>query len=461
MIELRDYQKDIAKTALLHNTLVVLPTGLGKTAIAFYVIQRYKRALFLAPTKPLVEQHYRSFINNFSLDKVTIATGSVKNRDYENRFIFATPQTITSDFEILNKDHFDIVVFDEAHRAVGNYDYVQIAKYFNKARTIGLTASPGYKREKIMEIINNLRINRIEYRKEDDPQILKHLHIKKINPIFIDLPNKYKELIKDINDKAQIIKDELAKIFPNLKITKYNVEDISKYIEKLEEENKWKVWQEYSKLLTYLHLKELLEIQSIDAAIRYVSDLNFNGSRAQKSISQELYNLLTNYNLDTHPKIIKLLEIINKKNNKQGIVFSQYKAQIFHLSDILTSKTIAHEILIGKTSSRKKQFESIERFLRGEVNVLLSSSVGEEGLDLPGADYVVFYESIPSPIRVIQRMGRTARFREGEVYILIARDTYDEISYKLANKRINTMYRELNNIKNELERKAPNLFDQL
>lgn len=62
--------------------------------------------------------------------------------------MFATPQTIVSDMDVLSKNSFEYIVFDEAHRAVGNYDYVNIARYFSNARTLGLTASPGYKREK-------------------------------------------------------------------------------------------------------------------------------------------------------------------------------------------------------------------------------------------------------------------------------------------------------------------------
>lgn len=458
MIELRDYQKAIIRTALLHNTLVVLPTGLGKTLIAFHVIQRYKKALFLAPTKPLVEQHGKNFQEILGHD-IEIATGTTKNRDYDQRFIFATPQTVMSDIDILSKDHFDFIVFDEAHRAVGNYDYVKIASYFTKARTMGMTASPGHKMDRIMGILKNLRIDMIEYRKENDPEILKHLHIRNIKTLMVDLPEDYKKITDMLDNKIKDIKDELEHRL-EIKINKYNVKDVGKRIEQIEGNDRWKLWQNYSKLLTYMHVKELIEIQSIEASIRYLKELKEQGSRAQLEIVDELMNnIKTHYKI--HPKTELLLKILSKEQDRQGIVFSQYKTQIFYLSDILTSNNITHDILIGGGVSKKRQMESIQKFIDGQAKVLLSSSVGEEGLDLPAADYVVFYESIPSPIRVIQRMGRTARSKDGDVYILITKDTYDELSYRLANRRIKMMYQNLENLRSMLINKNKTIFDQL
>ena len=52
-------------------------------------------------------------------------------------------------------------------------------------------------------------------------------------------------------------------------------------------------------------------------------------------------------------------------------------------------------------------------FRKGEFNVLVSSSIGEEGLHVPDVDLVVFYEAVPSEIRYIQRRGRTGRTTPG------------------------------------------------
>ena len=62
-IEVRDYQINLAQQAKTENSLVVLPTGLGKTTIALHVIadclsKRKGGILFLAPTRVLANQHY-------------------------------------------------------------------------------------------------------------------------------------------------------------------------------------------------------------------------------------------------------------------------------------------------------------------------------------------------------------------------------------------------------------------
>jgi len=70
----------IAKSALQSNTLVVLPTGLGKTIIALLVaVERLSmfpdgKVLVLAPTRPLVLQHARFFQEHLAGDDVSSVT---------------------------------------------------------------------------------------------------------------------------------------------------------------------------------------------------------------------------------------------------------------------------------------------------------------------------------------------------------------------------------------------------
>ena len=107
----RLYQENIVYTTLTKNTLVVLPTGLGKTAIAlmlsFERLKSFKnsRILILAPSKPLVAQHLNTFKKHLDVS-MELFTGEVKpelrEKLYkENIVIFSTPQTIAND--IVNK----------------------------------------------------------------------------------------------------------------------------------------------------------------------------------------------------------------------------------------------------------------------------------------------------------------------------------------------------------------------
>jgi len=83
---------------------------------------------------------------------------------------------------------------------------------------------------------------------------------------------------------------------------------------------------------------------------------------------------------------------------------------------------------------QNEQSTILQSFTDGEFDVLVATSIAEEGLDIPQVDLVVFYEPIPSEIRYIQRRGRTGRKSSGRVIILAAKDTIDE-RYLYASKR--------------------------
>ena len=173
----RLYQETILATANCKNTLVVLPTGMGKTGIALLLaIQRMKsypnsKIVFLAPTKPLAEQHRQTFEKNLDIDssELNVFTGFVKPEKRaelwgKSRIIFGTPQGLENDLisEKISLKEVSLMIFDEAHRATGDYSYNFIAKqYLKKAdypRILALTASPGSDSEKIEEICKNLGI---------------------------------------------------------------------------------------------------------------------------------------------------------------------------------------------------------------------------------------------------------------------------------------------------------------
>jgi Fanconi anemia group M protein len=101
--------------------------------------------------------------------------------------------------------------------------------------------------------------------------------------------------------------------------------------------------------------------------------------------------------------------------------------------------------------SQKEQIETLGEFDSGEHNVLVSTSIGEEGLDIPAVDKVIFYEPVPSAVRDIQRAGRTGRQEEGEVVVLIAEDTRDEGYYWSAHHKKKNMKKTLKELKNSDE----------
>jgi ERCC4-related helicase len=188
-IERRKYQESIVASAVTGNTLAVLPTGLGKTSIAAMVsahrLNNYKgKILFLAPTRPLVEQHRKSFEKflKTEVEDFQVVTGedSPENRGMlykRGNIIFSTPQTVKNDLKkrVLDLKEFCLLIVDEAHRAVGNYAYPYVAKVYMiqaiNPLILALTASPGAYRTKINEVKNKLYIKNVEIKSRDDEDV--------------------------------------------------------------------------------------------------------------------------------------------------------------------------------------------------------------------------------------------------------------------------------------------------
>ena len=92
-----------------------------------------------------------------------------------------------------------------------------------------------------------------------------------------------------------------------------------------------------------------------------------------------------------------------------------------------------------KGLSQKKQIETINAFKNEDYNILISTSVAEEGIDIPSVDYVILYEPVPSEIRMIQRKGRTGRKHSGEMFILMTKGTLDESYYWSSQRKEKAM----------------------
>jgi len=208
LIIAKQFQTNIAKSAVQDNTAVILPTGIGKTIIAFLVIAEIlpKKVLFLAPTKPLVMQHFES-CNKFlkiDKDKILMLSGSIPATKRAKLFdqatiVVSTPQTIKNDLEnkLYTLKGFGLVIFDEMHKAVEKYAYVEIARRFD-GLILGLTASPGSKKKKIKQIFENLKIKNIESRVRDDYDVKDHVKEIQINWIKVPMDKGLRNIQKPL-----------------------------------------------------------------------------------------------------------------------------------------------------------------------------------------------------------------------------------------------------------------------
>ena len=499
----RLYQETILATCILKNTLVVLPTGLGKTNIFLMLtsarLRQYpnSKIMLLGPTRPLIDQYFDAFKRNFDIEesKMAVITGLVspekRKEIYEkSTIIFSTPQSVENDIITSRIDlkNFSLLGFDEAHRATGDYAYNFISKQYEKKadfpRVIAMTASPGSDLEKINEVIANLNIEAVEVRTEDSPDVKPY--VQKVNTKWIEV-----ELTKEMLDIKKFLDDSLKVKLKELKdldlINSYNVDSMSrKDLLSLSAMLQAKIASgekqlEYLRGLSLLaeclkieHALELLESQGISPLHDYLSSIikeSFTTKvKATQNLAKDLYFrsavALTNTLFESgveHPKVIRLNELVSEKiiGDKKAIIFTQFRDSAKRIASSLEKiPNIKPKIFVGQAKkkdtglSQKKQKEMIDDFRENSFNVLVATSVGEEGLDIPRVDYVIFYEPIPSAIRHIQRSGRTGRLDEGEIFILMTKKTRDEAYKWAAHHKEKRMYDILSKLSKDVLRKS-------
>lgn len=447
--EPREYQKNIYHSILQKgNTLVVLPTGLGKTLIAFMLIEEKMKngnCLVLAPTKPLVKQHYASFLEICAPDPaiVTIVTGEIPKKKrgglYEKRVVFSTPQTIKNDLAsgvFKNPAAFTLSIFDEAHRAIGNYAYTMVAERMkDNALIVGLTASPGGNRERIDRILSNLFIKNVQIRVKDDTDVSPYVKDIKIKWIETHLSPDLVEINSNLGALIRAYARKLAVVgFPPPLKSKRLFIALRQRILNMKSNAKYTILVYYAILLNLLHMQELAETQGASALRKYLEQMKGKGTKSAKILlaKPEIIKVLRilDSTKEEHPKLLVLLELLKKAEGK-SIVFAQYRNQVALIEKSLLEVGISARMFLGKRGeyTKKQQEETIAQFRKGEFRVLVASSIGEEGLDIPAVDNVIFYEPVPSEIRAIQRRGRAGRFKKGYVYILITKGTRDEYFY--------------------------------
>jgi len=493
-IERRSYQIAIAATALMHNTLVILPTGLGKTVIALLVIasrlhNKDGKALILAPTKPLVEQHAEFFRKTLNIPPTQIValSGEIPPEKRESlwrraRVIVSTPQVIENDLITGRISLEDVIhiTFDEAHRAVGNYSYVFIAKtYFKQAKdplVLAITASPGSDIERIKEVIENLGIEEIEIRTEYDPDVRPYVHEKKIEWIKVEMPKELEEVRDAFNKclEVRFKKLETLGVKVSKNTSKKELLALQEYLQAEASETKdpklFEALSILAEILKIHHAVELIETQGLDALKHYLKRLvieakSKGGSKASKSIIidatfKKAVLKALKCKVD-NPKLNKLKEIVQdqlkKKPDSRIIVFTNFRDTADTIAKELQNIGIKATRFVGQANrgddkgmKQKEQIEILEKFKQGLINVLVATSVGEEGLDIPETDLVVFYEAVPSEIRAIQRRGRTGRGREGRVVVLITKGTRDEAYYWASVMKERMMYEKIYELKNQL-----------
>src|SRR6476659_9035550 len=523
-VEFRSYQNSISQRAFGKNTLVILPTALGKTVISLFVCadtlynHRDKRILVMAPTRPLVTQHMNSFFSVLKIfeDQIAEVTGKITPagrraiwKKQEIRLVFATPEVVKNDIQEnrLSLNDFTLLVFDESHRAVKDYAYSYVAeKYVNQSvypAILALTASPGSDKQRIQDVCDNLFIEQIEYRSEEDPDVKGYINPIEVKWESFDLPSEYQYIrstLKGMLDEKikWLTQHRLLRKDPRwvFKRDLINVGEQIRYnLELTMEEQRGPLYialTQQASALSLMYCSELIESQGSYSLKAFLDRIEEEGGKSHQTLLNDprikeiktLVNKLTTQ----HPKLMYIVDHLRTRyqiaksnydtgvtrhyssrkleqeefitNNKDSptitlgervnilrvLIFTQYRDTARNIVAVLSKYGIKASRFVGQAKRqedpRMKQDEKtsmLDSFRNGAFDVLVATSIAEEGLDIPEVDLVIFYEPIPSEIRYIQRRGRTGRKSAGTVTILVAKETIDERHLNASKRRVQKM----------------------
>ncbi|XP_027272307.1 Fanconi anemia group M protein isoform X2 [Cricetulus griseus] len=519
----RDYQLHISRTALFCNTLVCLPTGLGKTFIAAVVMYNFYRwfpsgkVVFMAPTKPLVTQQMEACFHVMGIPQshmaeMTGSTQAVSRKDIwcSKRVLFLTPQVMVNDLtrEACPAARIKCLVVDEAHKALGNYAYCQVVrelvKYTTHFRILALSATPGSDIKAVQQVITNLLIGKIELRSEDSPDILPYSHERRVEKLVVPLGEELGAIQKTY---IQILETFASPLIQRNVLMKRDIPNLTKYQVILARDQFRKnpspnivgiqqgiIEGEFAICISLYHGYELLQqmgMRSLYFFLSGIMDGTKGMTRARNELGRnedfmKLYNHLESVfahvrdpsaidasafkkgNKEknffySHPKLKKLEEVIiehfrswNAKNTTgkkcletRVMIFSSFRDSVEEIAEMLLQHQPVIRVMtfVGHASGKntkgftqKEQLEVVRQFRDGGYNTLVSTCVGEEGLDIGEVDLIICFDAQKSPIRLIQRMGRTGRRRQGRIVVILS-EGREERTYNQSQSNKRNIYK--------------------
>ncbi|CAG9813734.1 unnamed protein product [Phaedon cochleariae] len=472
----RDYQFNIVQKALLENTLVSLPTGLGKTFIAAVVMYNFFRwypqgkVIFMAPTRPLVKQQVDACYDIMAIPREATAelTGTkvMNTREEvwkEKRVFFITPQILENDLDTFQDlgPRIKCIVFDEAHKARGNHAYCEVIRKLSSSnkyfRVLALSATPGGTINDVLEVVQNLLISHLEVRTEESLDVSPYVFHRNLTTVVVPLGEK----LQSVKDEYMKVLEHYTRSLIKFKVIQGNCGSLTKgkifmTMKNYQQSargtsgNYGEIMKSLNICVTLYHAYELLVRHGLRSFLTFYEEhINkplLRGNTSIMAIMKDVEEYLgpaakleqlpdgqyPEVSKDVkfgHPKFYKLRDILVehfklKGNSSRVIVFFEFRDSVMEAYALLIqSKPILKpRIFLGQGHgiTQKLQINVVKAFREGHCNTLLSTSIGEEGLDVGEVDLIVCFDiSNKSPIRMVQRMGRTGRKKEGSIVVLV------------------------------------------
>ena len=482
-VDARGYQLRSLERVLSFSSLMVMPTGFGKTAVEWMAMAEFLRngsqkIVLIAPTAGLVDRQRTMAIERLNIDPERIVaytgeTGPDKRKAIWDRatVVMATPQVIRNDAMsgVIDLAAVDLLILDEAHHATGNHAYAQVGNLYQRTnpsgRVLAATASPGSTLRNINEVRTNLNAHNLDLCKRTDPLLSAYDVDMNIHIHPMDLPDTLTTLLAPLRAHfdQEVAHLQRQGFIPKKEyIGSSDIERAQQSASRAIQQRDVRGYDAARRVadLRRMHiLMNLMQTQGTKVAQAFLNRAEEEGRSGRKTnrmlalpVVHQL-RLALNDLEELHPKAAVVDSLVTKelveKPDGKVLIFTEYRDSVARLVSMLNVHGgIEADAFIGQSSrgkqkgmTQKQQLAQLQRFRSGEINVLVATSVGEEGLDVPAADLVVLYEPVPSAVRAIQRRGRTARQRAGSVHVLIAKNTRDAYVHRASERQEENMHR--------------------
>ena len=406
---LRKYQRHVAREIVesmgkgYRFIIVSMPTGSGKTLIemftAFYGLQQgVSRILVLEPTRFLCDQMYSGGGRHGRRGLWSRVLGDLVGKEYEGncssflepskRIIISTPQTALKCISTLKRE-FKMIIIDEVHHAFGGKHYTELLVELKPDIIIGFTALlPSYKRyrlaPKVRDIVGNPHLLVYDFKRleEIDPDFKPP---KAVADIFDAEMNSYENKAYDALFRALLQGDRRIIKFLEVTLARYGKEAFCESYRRILEKNRIAPNSDFENLCRS-------------------NDLSHK--------ARTLVDVLAVYDISENNALKPVLVFTSRKATA-----SEFGRAIIHYIGLPRRRIV----ILTSDMRREERLELIKRAKSGEIDVIISTLVGEEGVDIPEAGLLIMTDVPKSPLRFYQRIGRLIRMssRQGMKYLVV------------------------------------------
>ncbi|XP_069565189.1 ATP-dependent RNA helicase DHX58 [Brachyistius frenatus] len=478
------------------NVIIWLPTGGGKTRAAVYVAKRHletrenAKVVVLVNKVHLVDQHFtKEFDPHLGQDhNVAAVSGESEEKDFfalvmkKSDVVICTAQILynalinTEEAKHVELSDFSLLIIDECHHTNKESVYNKVMRcYLEKKlkgerslpQILGLTASPGTGGAKslenavehVLQICANLDsaiVSTKNYAPELEkkvPRPIKTFDIveKRPNDPFGDHLKWMMKLIHDFMDiprdvrlrecgtqeyEADVVELEKHGVIEKNRLLAQCALHLRQYNDALLVHDTLQMMDAYQSLKEFYNTKLNAAFDGTDFFLVGLFEEN----------EVELKKLATDSRYE-NPKMAKLESTLLKQFGpgvpSKGILFCKTRRSTHCLRDwVLKNRTLQEagikaDILTGAGNgitymTQHEQADTIRNFRQGTLNLLISTSVAEEGLDIPECNLVVRYGLLTNEIAQQQASGR-ARARDSQ-YSVVAQKGGREVRRELINE---------------------------